>query len=140
VELRAAGALEPRTAIDATVCAGEVPVRVVAVHADVLPWAAADNARVLVKALSEGPARVVVAGDLNAQPREDGPRAFDAIGLLDVIGRVAEGPTFHFPSGRRLDYIFADRTLADDGLTAGRVASDASDHWPIHAELVWPVN
>jgi len=140
VELRAAGAMEPRTAIDAVVCAGEVPVRVVAVHADVMPWAAADNVRALVKVLAAGPSRVVVAGDLNAQPREEGPAAFNAVGLLDVIGLRAEGPTFHFPSGRRLDYIFADRGLADDGVTAGRVASEVSDHWPIHAELAWPVN
>jgi len=140
VDLRAPGALEPRTAIDATVCAGEVPVRVVAVHADVMPWAATDNARALVKALSAGPAHMVVAGDLNAQPKEDGPQAFNAIGLLDIIGLHAEGPTFHFPTGRRLDYIFAARGLADDGVTAGRVASEVSDHWPIHAELAWPVN
>lgn len=141
VDLRASGSLEPRVAIDATLCAGAAPVRVVAVHADVLPWAAADNARALARSLartlSVGGARVVVAGDLNAPPLDEGPRAFAQLGLADLVGLHAEGPTFHFAGARRLDYIFTDRALAEDA-TAGRVASQVSDHYPVHAELRWP--
>jgi endonuclease/exonuclease/phosphatase family metal-dependent hydrolase len=140
LDLRSPGALEPRTALDVTVCAGMVPIRVVALHADVLPWSAADNVRLLAKQLPGNPVRTVIAGDLNASPDEDGPVTLGKRGLFDVIGQRAEGPTFHFPGPRRLDYIFADRSLADDGSTAGRTESEMSDHWPIHAELAWPVN
>lgn len=54
IELSASGAAEPRVAIDATLCAGALPIRVIATHADV--WQPVPNLETLATEL-EGSAR-----------------------------------------------------------------------------------
>jgi endonuclease/exonuclease/phosphatase family metal-dependent hydrolase len=137
VPLEAAGAFEPRAAIDARVCAGAVPVRVIAVHSDVFPWSANENARSLASMLNiAGDEDVIVAGDLNAEPHDSAARAFSELGLDDLIGRYDEGYTFLFPK-RRIDYIFANKALTEAS-SALRLEVEVSDHIPIVAELAPP--
>jgi endonuclease/exonuclease/phosphatase family metal-dependent hydrolase len=135
IELRATNAFEPRVAIDAGVCSGGREVRVITVHADMLPWAAAANAHVLARSLEGSVGQgVVLAGDLNAGPRDEGPRLFGQLGLADLVGLHDEGPTFLGGPSRRLDYIFTDPALG--GKTgAGRLDVRVSDHIPIFADI-----
>ncbi len=137
IPLVAGGAFEPRVAIDATVCAGSERLRVVAVHVDFLPWAAAANARTLAEALDSEPGEpTVVAGDLNMGPGEEAPSIFTRRGFVDVVGRFDEGPTFE--GGQRLDYVLVDPSLASDAGPAMREESTASDHFPVIADLSLP--
>lgn len=128
--------LEPRVALDATLCLGNRELRAVSVHADVYPWAAADHGRSLAAALdatASGDAVLrVVAGDLNATPSEDGPLALVGAGLVDVVASFGEVATF---LEKRIDYVLADRPLADGLLDVEVLDSDASDHRPVLTEM-----
>lgn len=128
--------LEPRVALDATLCFGEQEIRAVSVHADVYPWAAADHARSLGEQLeataSDDTGLRVVAGDLNATPDADGPLALIAKGLVDVIAPFGELPTF---LDQRIDYLLTDRPLADGTIDVKVLDSNASDHRPVVAEM-----
>lgn len=129
--------MEPRVALDATLCLGERELRAVSVHADVYPWAAADHARSLAEALegTQGKGEVLrlVAGDLNAKPGEDGPLALVEAGLVDVIASFG-GDLATFLD-YRIDYVLADRPLADGLLDVDVIDSDASDHRPVVTEM-----
>lgn len=135
VELRDGSALEPRVAIDASVCVNGSEVRVVSVHADMWPWAAEANTKALAQALKARSLKpAIIAGDLNATPQEGAVGALLGVGLIDVLRARDEGRTF-LGSSRRIDYI-----LADDGLdlrvtAAGRVEAEVSDHVPVFAEF-----
>lgn len=138
VELRDGSALEPRVAIDASVCVNGSEVRVVSVHADMWPWAAEANTKALAEALKARSLKpAIIAGDLNATPQEGAVGALLGVGLIDVLRARDEGRTF-LGSSRRIDYI-----LADDGLdlrvtAAGRVEAEVSDHVPVFAEFEAP--
>lgn len=135
VDLKADMAYEPRVAIDASVCVNGKEVRVVAVHADVFPWSAAANSHQLARKLAEGSTKpMIVAGDLNATPNENAPRAFTVTGLVDILKQRAEGPTF-VGSNRRLDYILADKELDLEVSGAGKVDTQVSDHVPVFADF-----
>lgn len=127
---------EPRVALDATLCLGERELRAVSVHADVYPWAAADHARSLVQKLEETARDEqvlrLVAGDLNATPDAAGPLALVAAGLVDIIAALGEAATF---LDQRIDYVLADRPLADGLLDVDVIDSDASDHRPVITEM-----
>lgn len=133
IDLEAPAAFEKRVAIDADVCVGSRSIRVVATHADIFPWANDDNVREIVDAVGGSNGRgLVVTGDLNITPTDGPAQRLRELGLIDVIARHAEGPTFG--SDRRLDYVFADLPLTTrtDGK---RIENALSDHLPILAEL-----
>lgn len=130
-------AWEHRVAIDASICIDGQSVRVVALHADNTPWGAAGNAHSLVKHLGTNDHRpMMVLGDLNATPNEEGPAALEKAGLDDTLHEVAEGPTFG--GDKRIDYIFVDPTLKSKVLTGGRVESAVSDHLPVFVDFSSP--
>jgi endonuclease/exonuclease/phosphatase family metal-dependent hydrolase len=135
IDLDAAGAFERRVAIDADVCVGARAVRVVATHADIFPWSLDQNVRDIEEAVGTSSGRgLVVAGDLNMTPDATPVERLKGLGLLDVIGQHAEGPTFLDGGDRRLDYVFADLPLTrtTDGK---RVGCALSDHLPIVVDL-----
>jgi endonuclease/exonuclease/phosphatase family metal-dependent hydrolase len=134
IDLRSAASFEPRVAIDADVCYGARPVRVIAVHADIFPWSAMANARSLAAIARESVGKgVVILGDLNVTPDADAVRALMGVGLVDLISLHAEGPTF-LEGNRRLDYILVDQAFR--GMSAVRGADvRVSDHIPIWADL-----
>lgn len=76
-------------------------------------------ARALLEWLEEDPtgaggAPVLVAGDLNAYPREDPLRALESAGFVDLVERLAgpEAHTFVFDGAAgRLDHLLGDATL-----------------------------
>ncbi len=131
--------LEPRVALDATLCLGDKELRTVSVHADVYPWAAADHARDLAEALDasarEGESLRVVAGDLNATPDADGPLALVGAGLVDMIASFGEVATF---LDQRIDYVLADEALAEGLLDVNVPETEASDHKPVLTEMAVP--
>lgn len=136
VPLPARFSLEPRVAIDARLCLGKGPLRVIAVHSDVFGWSSRANAATLAAlarpSVGEG---VVVAGDLNALPDGAAAGSLKDAGLLDIIAQHAEGPTFPGWFERRLDYLFVDGPLAE-GLRTVRIdPSRASDHLPVVADF-----
>jgi endonuclease/exonuclease/phosphatase family metal-dependent hydrolase len=120
VSLPSDNAFEPRVAIDAHLCAGDLHVRAASVHADVYPWAARQNADFLAENLKESVGEgVVVGGDLNSAPDGDGPAAFTTRGFIDAS---ADAPTF---GSRRIDYVFVDDAV---GAVADRRVPDTGDH------------
>lgn len=131
------GSLEPRAAIDAELCTAGGPVHVVGVHADVWPWASEAQTRQLAAHvepyLGKG---VIVAGDLNAPPDWKTPGILAGLGLVDVVGRLSEAPTFQGDLWkRRIDYLFMDAPLASAATAATVLESRASDHLPVLVEM-----
>lgn len=121
---------EPRVAIDAELCAGRQPLRVLALHADVYPWVAADQARFVADLANDNQGGgVIVAGDLNQTPEAESLKLLDAVPLVDLSprGKATSG------WNRHIDYLFVD-----DSLTPGEgsvLDTDASDHVPVIADL-----
>lgn len=136
IDLHEPLASQPRVALDTSVCVGPDPVRVVAVHTDVWPWASKAATDDLVDALGGSIGHgVILAGDLNVIPSSAGPRALEKAGLVDLIGRFGEQITFRELGARRIDYIFADAPLADRAGGAGVEQTDASDHYPVYSDF-----
>lgn len=133
IDLRASGAAEPRVAIDVTLCAGATEVRVLATHADV--WKPSPNIDTLCGHLAakvESP--TILLGDLNVRPTDAEPGTIAAHGLVDLIGKLAEGATF-WSDGKRLDYLYVDPSLEAKATGASIGSSKASDHHPIWADF-----
>ena len=97
----------------------------------------AQVARIL-EILSPSTEPVVLAGDLNARP--DWPEIAPLSALFRDAWRVAgEGPGFTYPAtapDRRIDYVFVSRDLKVSAATV--IASPASDHLPVVAQLAAP--
>jgi endonuclease/exonuclease/phosphatase family metal-dependent hydrolase len=133
IDMRVPWAAEARTAIDATVCAGEKRIRIVATHTDVWqPQACIDILAKHFDAHVSTP--TVLLGDLNEQPTEAGPVELESHGLTDLIGRLAEGPTF-WADNKRIDYVMADDTLTRLATGAGIGQEKASDHLPVWVDF-----
>ena len=137
VELKSFGSFEPRVAIDAALRAGSGAVRLLAFHADFIPWVARASARTLARrvqtSLGTG---VLVVGDLNATPRTRAAQVLRAAGLRDLVGERAEGVTYWpRPTARRVDYIWADAPLAAAAVAAQIGGSRASDHYPVQVDF-----
>jgi endonuclease/exonuclease/phosphatase family metal-dependent hydrolase len=133
IDMKADWAAEPRVAIDATVCAGEQELRVIATHADV--FSPGPNIATVCSRLDEKvTAPTVVLGDLNVQPHA--LTAFAPRGLVDVLAEQCEGPTF-WSSGKRLDYVLVDESLRSRLTSASIGTSKASDHYPVWADFKW---
>lgn len=131
IELPRAGGFQPRVAIDADLCAGgEEPLRVLALHADVFPWAAAAQTRFVARLAAESVGNgVVVTGDFNQTPEAEGLRALGDVPLFDVSPQDVGTSDL----SRHIDYLFVDEALTPED---GRVHdSDASDHDPVIADL-----
>lgn len=131
IEMPRAGGFQPRVVIDADVCAGGAqPMRVLALHADVFPWAAAAQTRFVANLASESVGSgVVVTGDLNQTPEADGVRALGDVPLVDLSPQDVGTSDL----SRHIDYLFVDDALTPE---VGRVHdTDASDHRPVIADL-----
>jgi endonuclease/exonuclease/phosphatase family metal-dependent hydrolase len=130
IDLPSDNAFEPRVAVDAHLCAGDVRLRVASLHADIYPWSAKQNADFLAAHLQESAGEgVVIGGDLNETPEGGGPAAFRARGFKDAS---ADAPTF---ADRRIDYVFVDEALQQVEQTFVP-ESDASDHRPLVVDIV----
>jgi endonuclease/exonuclease/phosphatase family metal-dependent hydrolase len=117
---------EPRTVIDARLCAGQSQLRVLNHHADYMKEGAAQSCSEILEALSEQRVPLTVfAGDLNQGPAEPGPTGYLHAGFHDVLAdRDARG-TF---GSDRIDYFFADDELAARVVAGQVVRTRASDH------------
>lgn len=130
VALPSDNAFEPRVAIDAHLCAGDLHLRAASVHADVYPWAARQNADFLAENMKESLGEgVVVGGDLNSSPDGDGPAAFTTRGFVDAS---ADAPTF---GSRRIDYVFVDHAAGTVFDREVPDTGDDSDHRPQLVQL-----
>jgi endonuclease/exonuclease/phosphatase family metal-dependent hydrolase len=134
INLRTAGAAEPRVAIDATVCLGaKDQLRVIATHADV--WAPSPNLEELRRRLDPTVTeKTILLGDLNVQPGDGPVEQFQKNGMTDLVGKLTGGPTF-WPHGKQLDYLIVDRSLEDRATGAAIGQTHASDHLPIWADF-----
>lgn len=122
-ELPEASGFEPRVGIDANLCAGNQELRMVASHADFLPWSAKAHAEALGERIA-GDDDVVLAGDFNIPPEHESIVGIVEKGFRDVIGEFTDAPTF---ADARIDYVMTDRKVSE----ARVVDSDASDHKPV---------
>ncbi len=130
IALPSDNAFEPRVAIDAHLCSGDLHLRAASVHADVYPWSARQNADFLAENLKESVGEgVVVGGDLNSSPDGDGPAAFTTRGFIDAS---ADAPTF---GSRRIDYVFVDHAAGHVDQREVPDTGDDSDHRPELIEL-----
>lgn len=121
---------EPRIALDVTVCRSGQRVRVIGLHADIEPSAAARQVSEAAElALGDAEARVALVGDFNQAPFEPGPLAVAERGLVDLFVGDERATAF----GRRIDYVFASAALARDFTRAELWQTSVSDH---HALLV----
>ncbi len=137
IDLSAANTYEHRVAIDASVCANGQEIRVITVHADNMGWSAAGDVHSLVAQLGALRGPLVLMGDLNATPTDEGPQTLISLGLVDEIRRFNEGRTF-LGSNRRIDYIFATPSLDQHVVESGRVETTVSDHIPVFADFTVP--
>lgn len=124
-ELPEASGFEPRVGIDAELCAGTEQFRIVASHADFLPWSAKAHAEALGERI-EGDDDVILAGDFNIPPEHESIIGIVQRGFRDVVGQFTDEPTF---ADSRIDYVMTDREVSE----ANVVESEASDHKPIWA-------
>jgi beta-N-acetylhexosaminidase len=136
-QLRAGGSPEPRGALRVTVDAPGGPLLVVNTHLDPsrdpryrLQEAAGVARAVAGPGVAEG--RVIVGGDLNAEPGAAPVRHLEGAGWRDAWRACGSGPGLTFPAHapvKRIDY-----ALLGDGLAcrdATVLESDASDHRPL---------
>lgn len=124
---------EPRTAIDARLCAGPMAMRVVNHHADYQKPGAAISVQEILRVLqSDVVPGTVFSGDFNQDPDEAGPEACVNDGLTDVLATHDDGPTF---ATNRIDYFFVDDLLVDHVVGGKVVQSDDSDHRPIMMDM-----
>jgi endonuclease/exonuclease/phosphatase family metal-dependent hydrolase len=132
----AQGAAEPRVAIDAIVCAGHMPIRIIATHADV--WRPAPDIKILAAELGEETTTpTILLGDLNVKPNDPAVEWIASKGLTDLIGKYSEGPTF-WSRPKRLDYLFVNDSLAEKAVGASIGTIKASDHYPVWADFNFP--
>jgi endonuclease/exonuclease/phosphatase family metal-dependent hydrolase len=123
---------EPRIALDVTVCRAGLPVRVIGVHADVDPSAAARQVTLAAElALADANGHVALVGDFNQAPFEPGPTTAAEGGLIDLFAGD-ERPTGF---GRRIDYVFASAALARDFTRAELWQTSVSDHHALLADF-----
>jgi endonuclease/exonuclease/phosphatase family metal-dependent hydrolase len=129
------GELSARTALDVDLCVGDRPLRVLAAHADVMPYASDAQCRQLAAHAASTIGRgTAVLGDLNNLPDWQGVGALRAAGLDDVVARLAEGSTYQADAwARRLDHVLVDGPLAWGVEHVAIVESEASDHKPVLA-------
>ena len=126
IALDSSDAYEPRIAIDATVCAGPTPLRLIDVHADFMPEANTRNLGELADGLGPTGSGLVIAGDFNADPTAEGVRTLiDASGTVDLFAALDPSPT---REGERIDFVLASRDLAEAVAAGEVVPNEASDH------------
>lgn len=132
-ELPSAGSFEPRVALAADVCVGDSPVRVFSTHSDLQPFARVAQQKALSALARPFAGRgVVVAGDLNDTAEATGVRALVDTPLVDVGAVLDDEATCN---GRRIDYVLADDLVADGASDMQVIDTDASDHFPVVANL-----
>ena len=134
IDLPSAFSFEPRVALAADLCAGDETVRVFSSHIDLNPVAAlAQHEALSALAAPFVGQGVIVAGDLNATVDDAGLLALLATPLSDV-GALDDVPTC---DGRRIDFLLADAAIATRAVEAMVISTDASDHFPVVADLAW---
>jgi endonuclease/exonuclease/phosphatase family metal-dependent hydrolase len=133
IDLVTVGAAEPRVAIDATLCVGSKEVRVIATHADV--WKPAPNIQTLATHLDpQVTSPTIVLGDMNVPAPDPSVDPIVSHGMVDLIGKLAPGPTF-WSDPKRIDYLFVDHSLEAQAKDAAIGTTKASDHYPIWADF-----
>jgi endonuclease/exonuclease/phosphatase family metal-dependent hydrolase len=132
---------EPRGLLTGTVVVGGTPVRVVATHLQHDSAAARGRqAEALAAEVAAVPGPVALLGDLNAVPGSPELAPLDR-DLVDAWVVAGDGPGATFPSNAprtRIDYVMASRDLTVTA--AAVVATDASDHRPVLADLLVPTS
>src|SRR5690606_13014743 len=89
--------------------------------------------------LSRADAPVILVGDFNDHPAS---RVYAAMAesFTDAWSAGGDGDGSTFPgrgNARRIDYIWISRGAPIEVRSVRVVRSDASDHWPVIAELEW---
>jgi endonuclease/exonuclease/phosphatase family metal-dependent hydrolase len=116
---------EPRIALDVTLCHGGQTLRLLDVHADIDPVAAArqvSEAAELARPDVDG--RVLLLGDFNQAPSDAGVTAALAVGLVNLFADD-ERPSF---ADRRIDYVLAGGELARAVVNVDVWQTNVSDH------------
>jgi len=109
LRLPRANGFEPRVAIDATVCAGKTPLRVIAAHADFLPWAAEAQAKAIRPYIGDDK-DVLVLGDFNAHPHRQRHAGVWPSRAATRSPSTTKAPRFPGPKSR-IDFILTGRTV-----------------------------
>jgi endonuclease/exonuclease/phosphatase family metal-dependent hydrolase len=125
---------EPRIVLEVGVCANGRPLRLFNHHADrrvAARQAGLAVVRTIVKAgIGSG---IVVLGDFNEPSDAPGVRGLVEAGLVDLGAERNE----RSGGGGRIDYLLADRALAQRLSPARAWPTDKSDHSAVWADLEW---
>jgi endonuclease/exonuclease/phosphatase family metal-dependent hydrolase len=136
---------EPRGVVTAVVEVGGTPVRVAATHLQVRSRSErlSQATRIVELLAGTGPepasgppqSPLILLGDMNASP--DSPEiALLTARLVDAWAAAGDGPGFTFDAATphaRIDYVMTSPDLV--AAVAWVVPTDASDHYPVVAEL-----
>jgi endonuclease/exonuclease/phosphatase family metal-dependent hydrolase len=126
---------EPRSALDVTLCHAGRPLRIIGVHADVDPSAAARQVTEAAElALPDVAGRVALLGDFNQSSSDPGVVAAIALGLSNVFAGD-ERPTF---ADRRIDYVLVGAELARAVTSSDVWVTTVSDHNALIADFAAP--
>lgn len=127
--LESVHASQSRIALDAVLCAGAAPVRVIDVHLDPRPGGTEQNTRDLLRGMGDGMhgarAGTLLVGDFNAEPGSSSIDMVLAAGLRDVVAAYDVSPTWNH---RRIDYAFVSGPVVDTVQDARVVRTELSDH------------
>ncbi|MCX4241733.1 endonuclease/exonuclease/phosphatase family protein [Paraliomyxa miuraensis] len=134
ISLPSESGYEPRIALDTTLCAGPLPLRVVDVHADFVPSANAAGLVALgeeVGSTLEAP--TIIAGDFNAPLTAEGGQALmELTGAVDALLPWDPGPTH---GDGRIDHALVSPAPALVVTGATTIENDASDHRALWVEV-----
>ena len=126
------GSSEPRIVLDARVCHGERPVRLLNLHTDIF---AEVSRRQLTQAAAlaepDVDGNLLLVGDFNQRPDGAGTRVIADTGLVDLFegdGRATAGPG-------RIDYMFVGQALARALVSVRLWETTVSDHHALIAEF-----
>ena len=124
---------EPRIVLEATICAGGRPLRLLNHHADRRTESRAlgfaDLRRIVQPSVGHG---ILVLGDLNEYPDAPGVRSLVEAGFVDLMADAA-----NTAGTGRVDYLLADPPLARLASPARVWPTDKSDHHALLADLAW---
>jgi len=134
---------EPRNLLYIDVVAGSATIRIYGTHLSVSEGERRRQWEAIRAILAHSPYPAIIMGDFNAGPqklRDEAPFLFDG-DWVDAFAWKGEGDGATFPVPQpqaRIDYIWVDGTLKERLQATWVAQSEASDHLPVIAELLFP--
>jgi len=129
---------EQRGFLSATIDVKGKEIQFIVTHLGLNPEERTKQVDIIQRYIETIPREIILVGDFNAL--DDSPEIRSISRLMQDTGEITgkeDLPTFDLPIlSKRIDYIFVGQQISVEGYEV--IRSRASDHYPIHAELVLP--